>query len=76
MFTAVEQGQHDVARALQARLLPLAQSVGPTYSIPGLKVAVDAAGLTGGLPRPPLRPVPPDGVTAINDQVTALLQPA
>ena len=46
------------------------------YSIPGLKVAVDACGLAGGPPRPPLLPVPPDGVARIREQVAALMQPA
>ena len=39
---------------------------------PGLKVAVDAYGLTGGPPRLPLLPVPPDGVRVIHEQVAAL----
>jgi 4-hydroxy-2-oxoglutarate aldolase len=69
-------GRHDEARLLQARLIPIARSVGPVYSVPGLKAAVDAAGLTGGPPRPPLPPVPPDGVALIREQVAALLQPA
>jgi dihydrodipicolinate synthase/N-acetylneuraminate lyase len=69
-------GRHDEARLLQARLVPIARSVGPIYSVPGLKVALDAAGLVGGAPRPPLLPVPPEGVALIRDQVAALLQPA
>ncbi len=71
----VARGRHAEARVFQARLLPLSRSVGPTYSVPGLKVAVDAAGLVGGPPRPPLLPVPPDGVALIRDQVASLLQP-
>lgn len=73
---AVEAGRHDEARVLQARLMPIAKSVGALYSVPGLKVAVDACGLAGGPPRPPLRPVPPDGVALIHEQVAQLLQPA
>jgi len=73
---AVDAGRHDQARALQARLMPIAKLVGPMYSIPGLKAAVDASGLVGGPPRPPLLPVPPDGVARIREQVAALLQPA
>jgi 4-hydroxy-2-oxoglutarate aldolase len=73
---AFRAGRHADARALQARLVPIARSVGPVYSVPGLKVAVDAAGLVGGPPRPPLLPVGPDGVAIIREQVAALLQPA
>ena len=73
---AVDAGRHDEARGLQARLMPIARLVGPLYSVPGLKAAVDAIGLAGGPPRPPLLPVAPDGVAAITEQVTALLQPA
>ena len=76
VLEAVGRGRHEDARTLQARLLPIARSVGPVYSVPGLKVAVDAAGLTGGPPRSPLLPVPPDGVALIREQVAALLQPA
>ena len=76
VLEAVARARHEDARTLQARLLPLARSVGPVYSVPGLKVAVDAAGLTGGPPRPPLQPVPPDGVALIREQVASLLQPA
>jgi len=73
---AVDAGRHDQARVLQARLMPIAKLVGPVYSIPGLKVAVDASGLVGGPPRPPLLPVPPEGAARIREQVAALLQPA
>jgi 4-hydroxy-2-oxoglutarate aldolase len=71
---AVDAGRHDEARGLQARLMPIARLVGPIYSVPGLKAAVDAIGLAGGPPRPPLLPVAPDGVAAITEHVTALLQ--
>jgi dihydrodipicolinate synthase/N-acetylneuraminate lyase len=73
--SAVDAGDHDEARILQKRLMPIAKSVGPLYSIPGLKVAVDAIGLAGGPPRPPLKPVPAEGVALITSQVNTLLQP-
>ena len=57
LMAAVEAGRHDEARRLQARLMPIAKSVGALYGIPGLKAAVDACGLAGGPPRPPLRAV-------------------
>ena len=74
--TAVDAGRHHEARALQARLMPIAKSVGALYGVPGLKAAVDACGLAGGPPRPPLRPVPAEGVALIREQVASLLQPA
>ncbi len=73
---AVEAGRHDEARGLQARLMPIARLVGPVYSVPGLKAAVDAIGLAGGPPRLPLLSVPADGIAAITEQVASLLQPA
>jgi dihydrodipicolinate synthase/N-acetylneuraminate lyase len=72
---AVEGGRHDEARRVQLRLMPIARSVGALYGVPGLKSAVDACGLVGGAPRPPLRAVPPDAAALIRDQVAALLQP-
>jgi 4-hydroxy-2-oxoglutarate aldolase len=76
LMTAVEAGHHDEARRLQLRLMPIAKSVGALHGIPGLKVAVDACGLIGGPPRPPLRSISPDAAAVIRDQVATLLQPA
>ena len=50
-------GQHDAARALQLKLLAPNAAVTSKFGIPGLKVALDAVGLTGGPPRPPLQPL-------------------
>jgi 4-hydroxy-2-oxoglutarate aldolase len=71
---AYDRGDHAEARRLQALLVPISKSVGMKWSVPGLKVAVDAYGLTGGAPRLPLLPVPPDGVKVIQAQVAALQQ--
>lgn len=60
------------ARVLQHWLTPLAKSVGSTYGIPGLKAALDLLGYAGGVPRPPLRPAPPDVIQAIGRQLEAL----
>jgi hypothetical protein len=40
--------------------------------VPGLKAALDLAGLTGGVPRPPLRPAPPAAVETLRGQLAAL----
>ena len=76
--TLVLEGRLDEARALQRRLMPLARSVGGTYGVPGLKAALDLSGYSGGVPRPPLRPAPPQAVEAISGQLAALdaLRPA
>ena len=72
LVSAFHRGDHPEARRLQALLAPLSALVGPRWSVAGLKVAVDAIGLTGGPPRLPLLPVPPEGVGAIHEQVAAL----
>ena len=69
---AYDRGDHAEARHLQRLLVPISRLVGPKWSVAGLKAAVDAYGLTGGAPRLPLLPVPPDGVKAIEDAVAAL----
>ncbi len=51
------EGNHEAARALQFRLLAPNAAVTSKFGIPGLKVALDAVGLTGGPPRPPLHPL-------------------
>jgi 4-hydroxy-2-oxoglutarate aldolase len=69
---AFDRGDHAEARRLQALLVPISKLVGPKWSVAGLKVAVDAYGLTGGSPRLPLLPVPPEGVREIREQVAVL----
>lgn len=53
-------GEHEAARRLQARLLAPNAAVTSRFGIGGLKVAMDAVGLHGGLPRPPLLPLSED----------------
>jgi len=62
-------GREDEARALQARILPLAKLFGATYGIPGLKAALNLAGYDIGDPRPPLTPL---GAAAIPELTAAL----
>jgi 4-hydroxy-2-oxoglutarate aldolase len=50
-------GNHEAARRLQLKLLAPNAAVTSRFGIPGLKVALDAVGLVGGLPRPPLEPL-------------------
>ncbi len=65
-FTA---GRHAEARALQQRLLPIAQLVSSVHSVAGLKFALDTLGFPGGPVRPPLLPV---GAKAADDIRRAL----
>jgi 4-hydroxy-2-oxoglutarate aldolase len=50
-------GDHAGARALQLRMLAPNAAVTAKHGIPGLKCALEAVGLVGGAPRPPLRPL-------------------
>ncbi|HUE86973.1 MAG TPA: dihydrodipicolinate synthase family protein [Vicinamibacterales bacterium] len=72
LFEHVKAGRVDDARALQRRLMPLARSIGPIYGVPGLKAALDLLGLSGGVPRAPLRPVAPSVVETLRSQLAAL----
>jgi 4-hydroxy-2-oxoglutarate aldolase len=47
----------DEAALLQQRLVPLAQLLGSTYGVPGLKAALNLTGFDVGYPRPPLSPL-------------------
>lgn len=68
----VRSGRHAEARTLQARLMPIARAIGPSYGVPGLKAALDLMGYRGGLPRPPLRPVPTEIVERIRAELAVL----
>jgi 4-hydroxy-2-oxoglutarate aldolase len=72
LFTLVTNGRMDEARGLQRRLMPVARAIGPIYGVPGLKAALDLVGLTGGVPRPPLRSVAPAVIDKLREQLTTL----
>ena len=72
MRTLVEERRLEEACALQQRVMPLARSIGGTHGVAGLKAALDLIGYNGGVPRPPLRPAPPQVVETIGAQLTAL----
>lgn len=57
VLAAVRDG--DVARSdgAQARFAPLGARIVGAMGVPGVKAALDAIGLRGGEPRPPLRPL-------------------
>lgn len=72
LLAHVRAGRHAEARALQARLAPLARLVTSVHGVPGLKAAMDLAGFTGGEPRSPLAPVSLDAVAEIRTHLEQL----
>jgi dihydrodipicolinate synthase/N-acetylneuraminate lyase len=52
-----EAGQLEDARVLQASLVPANAAVTTTYSVPGLKAALEYEFGYGGKPRMPLQPL-------------------
>jgi len=52
-----EAGEWEEARLLQARLIPANTAVTATYSVPGLKAALEITAGYGGRPRSPLQPL-------------------
>jgi 4-hydroxy-2-oxoglutarate aldolase len=50
-------GKIEEAQLLQARLIPANTAVTATYSVPGLKAALELTAGYGGRPRPPLLPL-------------------
>jgi len=71
--TACGLGHPEDGAAAQNGLRRLAMEVAAVYSVPGLKAAVDAAGMAGGAPRPPLMPVPDDARAVISGIVADVL---
>lgn len=57
LLAAVERGDLETARRLQARLLPVNEAVTTEYGVAGLKLALDLLGYRGGEPRRPLEPL-------------------
>lgn len=70
LWDHAQAGRHDEARALQQRLLPIAQLVSSVHSVAGLKFALGELGFPGGPVRPPLLPVGP----AAADDIRAALK--
>ncbi len=70
LWAHAQAGRHDDARALQQRLLPIAQLVSSIHSVAGLKCALDHLGFPGGPVRSPLLPVTPK----VSDDIRAALE--
>jgi len=65
VYEAFRRRQLKQARALQKRLLPLAQKIAIPYGVSGVKAALDLAGYSGGAPRSPLVPLKPAARRAV-----------
>ncbi len=58
LYDAFRAGQHDKAKSLQLRIVPLNTAVTARWGVPGLKAALDMLGdYYGGPPRLPMRPL-------------------
>lgn len=57
LLAAFHAGDRDTASALQSRIGPLDKEIVGKLGPAGVKAAMDAVGLYGGLPRPPLAPL-------------------
>ena len=57
IYRLFQAGDHEKARAMQFRLLPVNQKIVGGYGVPGIKCAAEMLGYVAGDPRPPLRPV-------------------
>jgi 4-hydroxy-2-oxoglutarate aldolase len=60
IHTAFKAGDADAARAAQEGVTPLHNGIVGALGVPGVKAALDAIGLVGGAPRPPLHPLADD----------------
>ena len=72
LYEVARAGRHGEARDLQRQITPLGALVTTVGGVPGLKAAMDLAGFTGGEPRMPLRPAPPDVVEKIRGELARL----
>lgn len=57
LVASAREGDHEEARCLQEKLAELGRLVTAEYGVPGLKAALDLAGLAGCWPRSPLLPI-------------------
>jgi 4-hydroxy-2-oxoglutarate aldolase len=71
--SAVGSGHPEDGAESQAGLARIALEIAAVHGVPGLKAAVDAAGMVGGAPRLPLLPVSDASRAAIGSIVAAVL---
>jgi len=66
------QGRLEAARRIQENIAPLNEAVVLVHGIAGLKYALDRLGYHGGLPRPPLLPLPEKGRAEIESILSGM----
>lgn len=76
VLEAMERGDDVSASEAQQRLTPLARTIVGELGPPAVKAAMDAVGLRGGLPRPPLMPLAPADLERVRQLIRDAEQPA
>jgi len=71
VFGLTHEGNHDEARALQMRLMPIAKLIGSMHGIAGLKAALKLVGCDVGDVRSPLAPVSDATVAALREALVS-----
>jgi 4-hydroxy-2-oxoglutarate aldolase len=69
VWRAMRDGDAAAAAAAQAKLGPLAARIVAGLGVPGVKAALDAVGLRGGVPRPPLHPLAAPALATLRELV-------
>jgi dihydrodipicolinate synthase/N-acetylneuraminate lyase len=69
VWRASRDGDAAATAAAQARLGPLAARIVAGLGVPGVKAALDAVGLRGGSPRPPLLPLAAPALVTVRELV-------
>lgn len=76
ILAAMERGDTAAAVEMQARLTPGARTIVGDLGVAGVKTALDAVGLSGGSPRPPLMPLAPADVARVRQLIREAEQTA
>ena len=77
VLAAAREGDADALAGAQAHLSPMAAQVVGGMGVAGVKAALDAVGLAGGPPRPPLRPLAEPALSRLRELLqSADLMPA
>jgi len=71
LYDAWRAGDMATAGALQERIGPLHKAVVVGLGVPGVKASLDALGLAGGAPRPPLQPLAGDRLAVVEAALEA-----
>jgi 4-hydroxy-2-oxoglutarate aldolase len=69
LYTCMKQGKTAEAEALNEKLVKLNKEVSGAYGVAGVKAAMDIAGLSGGLPRRPLKGLAADQIKSLEQVI-------